>query len=159
MTSPTLYRKRLIPNECIHLKDDTIIYESESILITQWVALKPKPDLHHGNSFYLLDQGLKISKFYREDNTLLYWYCDIVEYSRDLEANTLTSLDLLADVVVTPDGFVKVLDLDELAFASETGLLTGELLKLCLIRLDYLLKLIYSGEFLNVQSSLEALIL
>ena len=47
----------------------------------------------------------------------MYWYFDIVEYDYDKENNSLTSLDLLADVIVYPDGFVKVLDLDELAEA------------------------------------------
>ena len=45
--------------------------------------------------------------------SLLYWYCDIVEYEYRPEDNSLTSLDLLADVIICPDGFVKVIDLDE----------------------------------------------
>ena len=54
----------------------------------------------------------------------MYWYFDIVEYDYDKENNSLTSLDLLADVIVYPDGFVKVLDLDELAEALGKGTLS-----------------------------------
>ena len=77
----------------------------------------------------------------------MYWYFDIVEYDYDKENNSLTSLDLLADVIVYPDGFVKVLDLDELAEALEKGTLSEELLKKCLFRLNKLLETIYSGQF------------
>ena len=35
---------------------------------------------------------------------------------------------LLADVVICPDGFVKVVDLDELAIAMDKGTLSEELL-------------------------------
>lgn len=42
MTSPILYRKRLIPNECILLKDDILLYRDEEILITKWNTIRPK---------------------------------------------------------------------------------------------------------------------
>ena len=71
----------------------------------------------------------------------MYWYFDIVEYDYDKENNSLTSLDLLADVIV------KVLDLDELAEALGKGTLSEELLKKCLFRLNKLLETIYSGQF------------
>lgn len=92
-----------------------------------------------------------MSKFYCEDNSLLCWYCDIVEYDYRPEDNSLVSLDLLADVVVCPDGFVKVLDLDELADSMEKGTLSGELLQKCLVRLNKLLQIIYSGNFHTLQ--------
>ena len=111
MKVPILYRKRLIPDECILLKDDIIISCDENVILTKWNTLKPKKDLHHGYSCYLLNEGIKVSKFYREDNSLIYWYCDIVDYQFNEDNSELVATDLLADVLIYPDGFVKVLDL------------------------------------------------
>ena len=74
-----------------------------------------------------------------------------MEYFFQPKENALTSLDLLADVIVCPDGFVKVLDLDELAIALEQNILSQDLLKKCLTRLDRLLGIIYRGEFHSMQ--------
>ena len=74
MTEPILYRKRLIPEECILLKDDIILEYNDDIILTKWNALKPKKDLHHGYSCYFKKEGYKVSKFYQADNSLLYWY-------------------------------------------------------------------------------------
>lgn len=147
MKNPTLYRKRLIPDECIHLKDDIIISSNDEVIITKWNTLKPKKDLHHGYSCYLLQEGIKVSKFYREDNSLIYWYCDIVDYKWEEDGETLIATDLLADVLIYPDGFVKVLDLDELAEATEQGLISDKLLKESLKATNKLLETIYRGEF------------
>ena len=155
MTYPTLYRKRILPNECVHLKDDIILSCNGDIILTKWNALRPKKDLHHGYSCYFLKEGLKLSKFYRSDDSLLYWYCDIVEYTYCQEDNSLTSLDLLADVIVCPDGFVKVIDLDELAISMEKGTLSEDLLKKCLFRLNKLLQIIYSCKFHTLQKYID----
>lgn len=155
MINPTLYRKRIIPDECILLKDDIILECNDEIILTQWTALHPKKDLHHGYSCYFLKKGFKVSKFYSEDNSLLYWYCDIVEYEYQKASNSLISTDLLADVVIYPDGFVKVLDLDELVSALENSTLSDELLKKCLLRLNSLLQLIYSGNFPTLKQYIE----
>ena len=106
MNPPVLYRKRLIPSECILLKDDIIISCDENVILTKWNTLKPKKDLHHGYSCYLLKEGIKVSKFYREDNSLIYWYCDIVDYQFNEDKSELVATDLLADVLIYPDGFV-----------------------------------------------------
>ncbi|MCI9199674.1 MAG: DUF402 domain-containing protein [Lachnospiraceae bacterium] len=155
MNYPTLYRKRIMPDECVYLKDDVILKCNEDIILTKWNALRPKKELHHGYSCYFLKEGLKLSKFYRNDDSLLYWYCDIVEYEYRPEDNSLTSLDLLADVIICPDGFVKVIDLDELAIAMDKGTLSEELLKKCLFRLNKLLQIIYRGDFLLLQKYID----
>ena len=142
MTYPTLYRKRILPQECIRLKDDVILTCNEDIILTKWNALKPKKDLHHGYSCYFLKEGYKVSQFLREDDSLLYWYCDIVEY-------------LLADVIIYPDGYVKVMDLDELVTTLDQGALTQDLLKKCLTRLNSLLQIIYGGNFHTLQKYIE----
>lgn len=153
---PTLYRKRLIPEECVLLKDDVVLYQDDQIIVTSWHSLKPRRDLHHGYSCYYLDRGIKVSKFYRPDNTLLYWYCDIVDYDYDSETDAYLVTDLLADVIVYPDGFVKVVDLDELAVASDRGILSDELLKKSLLRLDALLKIIYGDSFCTLQEPINS---
>lgn len=155
MTCPTLYRKRIIPDECIRLKDDIILHYSEDMILTKWNAIRPKKDLHHGYSCYFLKEGLKLSKFYCQDCSLLYWYCDIVEYEYRPGDHSLISLDLLADVIVYPDGFVKVMDLDELALSMEQGTLSEDLLQKCLIRLNKLLQIIYSGNFHTLQKYID----
>lgn len=155
MPNLKLFRKRIIPNECILLKDDIILSANEEFIITKWNALKPKKDLHHGYSCFFLKEGLKISKFYREDNSLMCWYCDIVDYSYNEEDNSLTATDLLADVIVAPDGFVKVVDLDELADIMEQHNLSEQLIVLALRRLNHLLSLIYTGEFDNLKAHIE----
>ena len=155
MKTPELYRKRLIPAQNIPLKDDTILFTSDEIIVTKWDTLNPKTEFNHGTSCYFFKEGVKVSKFYRADNTLLYWYCDIVEYEYDKDLNRLTVVDLLADVLIYPDGTVKVVDLDEMADALGQGVITAELLQQGLYRLNGLLTKIYSGEFEEMQGILE----
>lgn len=42
MTKPILYRRRIIPEECVLLKDDIILSCDEEHIITSWKALHPK---------------------------------------------------------------------------------------------------------------------
>lgn len=147
MKNITLYRRRLIPDEIVHLKDDVILYYDDTVIITKWKTIKPRKDMDHGFSAYLLKEGIKVSKFYRADNSLLYWYCDIVDYAYDAETNSYTSTDLLTDVVLYPDGQIRVLDLDELAEASVKDMITKDQLHSALVRTDMLLTTMYSGEF------------
>lgn len=142
-----LYRRRIIPDECILLKDDVILRQTDDVIVTRWNTLNPKSAFHHGSSCYFLKEGFKVSRFYREDGTFVYWYCDIMEYDIRPESNAVTAVDLLADVVIFPDGTVRVLDLDELALASEKGLLSPRLLHLALRRLNSLLDIIYQNQF------------
>ena len=140
-----IYRKRLIPDECIPLKNDILLHGEDSILITKWNTLKPRSDFHHGYSCYFLKEGCKVSRFYKEDGSLLYWYCDIITYTVENE-NDLIITDLLADVIIYPDGFVQVLDLDELCTAKENGLITSDQFFLSVKQLGSLLDTIYSGH-------------
>ena len=143
----SLYRKRIIPDECILLKNDHIVSFENNRLVTTWSALHPKKDLHHGFSCYFLDKGVKVSKFYKADGTQICWYCDIVTHSYDEATDTYGFTDLLADVLVYPDGFIKVVDLDELSEANETGLLSLENLHKALRTTNTLLTEIYAGRF------------
>lgn len=147
MENLTLYRRRLIPDEIVHLKDDVVLYHDDTVIITKWKTIKPRRDMDHGFSAYLLKEGIKVSKFYRADNSLLYWYCDIVDYEYDATTNSYTSTDLLTDVVLYPDGQIRVLDLDELAEASVKDMITKDQLHSALVKTDMLLNTMYSGEF------------
>ncbi len=149
-----LYRKRYIPAECIPLTDDIIVEQNEDYILTTWHTINPKTSFDHGSSCYLLKEGLKISKFYRPDGSLLFWYCDIVEYDFNAAENCLTITDLLADVIIYPDGYMKVLDLDELAEALESNLITQEQITASLRRLNNLLSTIYRDKFDRLQAIL-----
>lgn len=157
MNISKLYRRRLIPPECILLKDDVIVTQDEETLVTKWNTLNPKTEFSHGCSCYFLKEGLKVSKFYRQDDSLLYWYVDIVEFDYDEPQETLTSTDLLADVVIYPEGRMKVVDLDELAEALERNLITKEQMTSCLRSLNHLLTLIYRDKFDRLQARLNSL--
>lgn len=147
MENITLYRRRLIPDEIVHLKNDIVLYYDDTVIIAKWKTIKPRKDMDHGFSAYMLKEGIKVSKFYRADNSLLYWYCDIVDYEYNSETNSYTSTDLLTDVVLYPDGQIRVLDLDELAEASVKDLITKEQLHSALVRTDKLLNVMYKNEF------------
>lgn len=153
MKTPVLYRKRLIPDECI-LLNDLILRCDDTHIVTSWNALRARDDLHHGFSCYFLKEGFKLSRFCREDGSLLHWYFDIVEYDYQEATNALTVTDLLADVIIEPDGFVKVVDLDELVQASDEGRISTETLKESLLKLNHLLTMIYSGKFAELRSYL-----
>lgn len=155
MNHPLLYRRRIIPNECIPLKDDIILTCNEDHIVTSWMALHPKKDLHHGRSCYFLKEGFKVSKFCYEDGSLLYWYCDIVDFDYTSADNTLIVTDLLADVIIYPDGFVKVVDLDELVTALESRSISLDTLKSGLKKLDRLLQIIYAGNFDSLKAFVE----
>ncbi|MBR1929959.1 MAG: DUF402 domain-containing protein [Lachnospiraceae bacterium] len=150
-----LYRQRLLPQECLLLKDDIIVAANDEVVITKWHTINPKTAFDHGCSCYLLKEGIKVSKFYRADNSLLYWYCDIVHYEYREDENTLIATDLLADVIIYPDGRYKVVDLDELAEAMEHGTITNELVAFCLRSLHNLLSLLYRDKFDRLQAYLE----
>lgn len=157
MSELMIYRKRMIPAECILLKNDEIVSQDEDRIITRWNTINPKLDFSHGCSCYFLNQGIKVSKFLRHDGSILYWYCDIVDYDYDKEDNRLTVTDLLADVIIFPDGRVKVVDLDELADAFDQGLITSEQMSKCLRQLNNLLTLIYRDKFDKLKDPLNTL--
>ena len=71
------------------------------------------------------------------------------------ETDTYIITDLLADVIIYPDGFVKVVDIGELADAREAGLLNDAMLKKALLTLNRLLQVIYDGGFEKLQEPLE----
>ena len=149
-----ILRKRYIPAECIPLKDDVIEERNDEYILTSWRTINPKTTFDHGSSCYLLKEGVKISKFYRHDGSLLYWYCDIVEYGWNEAGDTLTVTDLLADLILYPDGRMKVVDLDELAEALERGLITQEQATASLRQLNRLLSMIYRDKFDRIQAIL-----
>lgn len=157
MNISKIYRKRILPSECILLKDDIIVTQDDEVLVTKWNTLNPKTSFSHGASCYFFKEGFKVSKFYRSDGSLLYWYCDIVEYSFTPAESSVTYTDLLADVIIRPDGSFEVVDLDELAEVMEQDLITKKQMTSCLRSLNHLLTLIYRDKFDRLQSRLDSL--
>ena len=62
--------------------------------------------------------------------------------------------DLLADVIIENSGFVKVVDLDELADACRQEIISNEMLQTALYRLNSLLSIIYNGEFIFMRTKI-----
>lgn len=157
MQNLTLYRRRFIPDECIKLTNDHIHLKNEDYMITSWKSLKPKRDLAFGTSLFLFHEGLRISKFYDHDKKLICWYCDIMTFEENKEEHSLYTIDLLADVLIYPDGSYKVVDLDELSEARAQGFISEQLLLKSLNSLNFLLKNIYDQTFMNLQSPLDSI--
>ena len=158
MKHPILYRKRFIPDECVLLKNDIILECNESMIITKWTTIKKRNDLSSGYSCYYLDKGYKISKFLKEDGSLLCWYCDIITHEYHQDQNALLVIDLLADVKIFPDGRIQVLDLDELSEAFENKLIDEALLKKSLLSLNKLLNDLYEEGIDALASPIENII-
>ena len=145
MEQPKLYRKRYMPNEIVFLKDDIITYQDDDVMVTKWDVLHPKAKFSHGVSCYYLKKGWKVSKFLNKNDELVYYYCDIIDTTYNAEENFYVFTDLLADVIIYEDGFVKVVDLGEISEALEEGIIADREVKLSLQRLDALLEIIYGG--------------
>ena len=139
-----LYRKRFIPAEIKPLKDDTILYFDENLIITSWDCFHPREDFASGISVFYRKEGFKIRRHFAMNGTFTRWYCDIMAESAN--ENEITLSDLLIDVIIYPDGTVQVVDLDEAADAVEQGLMTKELLVQALRITNNLLNYIYQGK-------------
>ena len=157
MNNLTLFRRRFIPDECVELKDDIIIKQTDSIIVTKWKTIRDRCDLSNGYSCYYLDRGYKVSKFLKSDGSLLCWYCDIVTYQMNKKENSLLVIDLLADVKISPEGRIRVVDLDELSQAFEDRLIDEHLLKKSLLSLNRLLNEIYSDGIEPLAAPIEEL--
>jgi uncharacterized protein len=147
MEKPIMLRRRYIPYETVDISGDELLFRSNDILITKWNTIRPRSDFSAGISFIFLKEGFKISRFYDSTGKFLYWYCDIIDTEYIEENDTYLMKDLLLDIKITPEGYAKVLDADELADALEKGVITQEQACRSLKRLDLLLNMIYKGEF------------
>lgn len=145
MSGITLYRKRFIPAENIELKDDQILLLTDNLIVTRWTALKPRKDICGGISAYFIPDGIKVSKIFDHSNQLVHWYCDIIH--TNISKNSIIFEDLLIDVIIEKNGFVRVVDTKEAADALREHLITQQQLCKALDSLDLLLSKIYSGNF------------
>lgn len=153
MGTTLLYRRRFIPEECIALKDDTILYQDDNLIVTRWNTLNPRTDFSSGISAYFLSEGLKISKILDSSGELYHWYCDMIHPV--VEPGHIIFEDLLIDVIIDKDGTVRVVDTKEAADALREKLISAEMLCEALTSLDYLLSRIYAGNFSEFTNILE----
>ena len=159
MAYPKLVRKRLIPLETVPLKDDKIVLIEDGLIVTHWDVLKPRKDFQKGISCYFINEGYKISRFMDKEGKLVYFYCDIIETEYDEKEDTYIFTDLLADVIIYPDGRIKVVDIGEIAEVMEKGIISNDLVKKALVRLDKLLEIVYKegalketvGKYMNIE--------
>ena len=158
-TNLRLFRKRHIPEECVPLTKDTVLFLDDSRMVTSWNVLKPRADFAFGISLFDFEKHWKITRVAKADGSLYHWYCDIMNMhiTEDPEDTSTIYLmeDLLIDIVIEADGSVHVLDLDEAADAFEKGLISGADLTLALNSADTLLRIIRNGEFTEYQKILE----
>ena len=131
--------------ETTALKDDEILLWQDDLIITRWKSLKPRSDIGTGLSAYYLKDGLKVSKIFDPAGSFVHWYCDMIRPV--FQENAIIFEDLLLDVVVAPDGSMRVLDADEAAEAARRGLITAEQLCQSLTSLNMLLTSVYDGKF------------
>ena len=92
-----------------------------------------------------MDEGIKISKIFNAKNELVYWYCDIIRTEKN--GDSLIFHDLLVDVIVYPDGSVKVADLDELGLLLKKEEIDASFVFDALSLANKLLNIIYDGSF------------
>ena len=137
-------RKRYIPNETIRLKGDVIHYLSEDMMVTSWKTLRQRSDFAGGISVYYFKEGWKISLVLKQDLSIYHWYIDIMDTT--VNKNHINTVDMLLDVVIERDGSIQVLDCDELADVTDSGLVSPAFCSLALRRIDKLLRKIYHGE-------------
>ncbi|MGE5327909.1 MAG: DUF402 domain-containing protein [Deltaproteobacteria bacterium] len=145
--NPKIYRKRFIPDEIVDISGDEILYYDGEILVTRWVPIHKRNDFSGGISFAFISEGYKIGCFYGLNKELLFWYVDIIETEYDKENNSLTFVDLLADVKIFPDGRVEILDIDELNQAFEKGLIDKRQFQLSLANLKKVTDMLEQTSF------------
>ncbi len=158
MGEPKLYRRRLIPNETVFLKNDKTLLINDEIIITKWETIKPRADFAWGYSCYFLKEGYKISRFLDSCYNTVYIYCDIIDYEFNKDENTYIFNDLLIDVVVENDGFVKVLDVGEVSVALREGLIDAHKVGQALLSLESLLHMIYEKRLPQVLDKIDSVV-
>jgi len=145
--NPKIYRKRYVPDEIIDISGDEILYNNGSIIVTKWKPIHKRSDFSGGISFAFISEGYKIGYFYGQNKEFLFWYIDIIETEFDEANNSLTLIDLLADVKIFPDGSHVVLDLDELEESHEKGLINNRQYELALVNLKKVTDMIEQGSY------------
>ncbi len=144
-----IYRVRYIPMEKVDISGDEILFLDKDIMITRWNPINPRKDFAKGYSCTFLKKGYKISKIMNEKLELIYWYCDVISVEMNDTGMEYRFVDLLLDVKILPDGRVIVMDMDELAYAMENGLITMAKANQSLCQCNELLGRIYSGELIQ----------
>lgn len=142
-----ILRKRYIPDEVVDISGDEVIYHDEKRFITKWLPIKPRGDIAAGESCVYFEHGWKVSKFFRQDGSLKFWYCDIIHCDYDAEEDTYLFTDLLLDVIVQEEGHYEILDEDELEEALEKGIITPAIAEEAKTKLRQLVELIQAGRF------------
>lgn len=141
-------RKFVPEKKIINVSKDKIRQWDDNLLITEWLPRRAREDMSGGISFAFFDKGYKISWVYKGNYEFAFWYCDIIGQGKFSKSKkTFSYPDLMADVKISPDGKVTILDLHELADALEKSLITKKQSCDALRSLNSLLEIIDKGEF------------
>jgi len=143
-----IVRKRLIPNEEIDISSDELLYLDKDCFVTRWLPIKPRKDIGWGLSCTSINDGYKISAFFDKKGNFACWYCDVIEVVFYPQENKYVVKDLLVDVIMFPNGEIKILDLEELDEALKSGLISEKEKTYALSKLDKLLFLLPQNDFL-----------
>lgn len=92
---PKMWRKRYIPYEIINISQDEVLYRDDRLIVTRWETIHPRADFQKGISFIFLDEGIKISKLYKENGEFFKYYCDIIDVVYNSEEDEYVFIDLL----------------------------------------------------------------
>lgn len=151
MHNLTILRKRYIPLEEVDISLDRVLIYDARLLVTKWLPIRPREDFAWGVSYVNFEEPYKISRFYDHKDGFLYWYCDIIQTERWVDAATEKQFcrltDLLVDVVMYPDGRIEVRDEEELDEALAAGLITSEQKDLALQAKETLVQRMQDGTF------------
>ena len=150
-----LYRRRYIPNEIIHLKNDEILFVDNERIVTKWDTISPRKDFSRGYSCYYINEGIKASKMIKASGELLYYYCDVIETIHKPDEQTYIFNDLLIDVIIRGENNVQVVDIVEVPEALEESLITAEQANYALRCLGLFLDKVYDNNFFTYAAFLE----
>lgn len=110
------------------------------------------PDLGHikrgtiSYEYYWRDRWYNIFRFHEPDGELRNWYCN-VNMPPSFDNGVLDYVDLDIDILVWPDGELRILDEDEFAANAEKYQYSDAIMKNARNARDELLRLISLNEF------------
>lgn len=141
------FKRKFFPPITFDISNDELHYHNDDIMVTSWIPENSDMGVAKAVSVFFLKEGFQISKKFDKKGNFLYWYCDIIAIEQNTQENSITFVDLIADVVVLPNGQVELIDLDEFADAIEKNIIEREYIAQAVRSMHNLLEYIYKQDF------------